>query len=99
MLSPGEITVGMTITVLEWTPVVHEPDAFSALMTGVTTATTHRDNSWCGDVLDVEAVQLPYLIVREGDGVLGHGFKIDTRRAKLMELSPEYVAAKTRRTA
>ena len=88
----------MSITILEWAPVVHEPDAFSAEITGITTATTHQDHSWCGDVLDVEAVQLPYVIVRERDSHLSSSIRLDTRRVKLMELTPEYVAAKTRRT-
>jgi hypothetical protein len=89
MISPGEITVGMVLTVLEWEPIIREPDGIFT-----TTRTEVRDNSWKGDILDVEAVQLPFIVVRERGGCPTRGITLDTRRVTLMELTPEFIAAK-----
>jgi len=94
MISPGEITKGMALTVLEWEPVVNEGGSIFGVMT-----TVHRDNSWKGDILDVEAVQLPYVVVRERDGCLSGAITLDTRRVKLMELTPEFIKAATEKKA
>lgn len=88
MLSPGEIVKNMNITVLEWEPVVHEPDGVFTM-----TKVVHQDNSWKGKLLIVVNVQLPYVYVIEYDGWSKKPFSIDTRRAKLMELKPEIVEA------
>lgn len=94
LLSPGEISVGMHITILEWEPIVHEADGFFTQ-----TCTVTQDRSWCGDVLKVTAVQLPFVVVDEGRGGFGlRGINLDTRHVKLMELKPEYVAARTQKT-
>lgn len=90
MITPGEITKGMALTVFEWEPVVREPDGLFTM-----TRTVHQDNSWKGAILDVEAVQLPYVVVHER-GYEGRNFTLDTRRVKLMELTPEFIEAATR---
>lgn len=76
------------LTVLEWEPVVHEADGFFT-----TTATTYRDNSWKGSVLEVKAVQLPYVVVNNHSYCSGRAITLDTRQVKLMELSPSMVEA------
>lgn len=92
MLSPGEITKGMKITVVNWNP--REIPTFSLFDTQPATV-THEDTSWCGDVLEVLAVSLPYIVIRDVRSFRGHPCRIDTRQCSLMELSAEYIAALT----
>lgn len=99
-VSPGELAVGQYITILEWTPwEVADIDLDNPFSILGTKTKTHRDHSWCGDVLKVEAVDLPYIVVSHpNDGYLyGSNTKLDTRRVKLMELSEAYVKAAERR--
>lgn len=92
-ISPGELHVGQYVTILEWLPWTTE----SLELFGDTKTITHTDHSWCGDVLKIEVVQLPYVIVSHpNDFYLTSSTKLDTRRLKLMELTPEYVEAAKR---
>ncbi len=92
ILSPGELAVGQLITILEWLPRETSPDPFGGLFGSALVATQSRDRSWCGDVLKVEAVDLPYIVVKESyDNA--RPFKIDTREARLMECSKAYIDA------
>ena len=95
ILSPGEIAVGQFITVLEWLSREIPADPFGGLFGGSPIVTQHKDHSWCGDILKVEAVDLPYIVVRE-TYEKAKPFNIDTRELKLMELSKEYVKAMTK---
>jgi hypothetical protein len=94
MISPGELTVGMQVTVHSWNP--RDVPRFDLI--GGATTVTHVDTSYCGDVLTVEALSLPYVVLR----AFSHRpspydvFRLDTRRANLMELSQEYVMASTK---
>jgi hypothetical protein len=59
--------------------------------------TSHQDSSWCGAVLRVEAVDVPYIAVRQyirgrPEGMIG-GFTLDLRRCEIQRLSPEFVRA------
>jgi len=101
IISPGELSVGQSVTIYEWLPRDVPPDPFSGLFGGATTATKHRDRSWCGDVLKVEAVDLPYVVVSHpNQSYYDSNTKLDTREVKLMELSAEYVKAMSnKRTA
>lgn len=91
ILSPGEVSLGQYITVLAWTPL---ESVHGGLFTEVQVL-TRQDRSYCGSVLIVKAVQLPYVGVQEicqlskkpKDWVI----RLDTRQCTLMELSPEYV--------
>jgi hypothetical protein len=93
LITPGELAVGQFVTVLEWEPIVHEPDGMFT-----TTKTVYRDNSYKGDVLKVAAIDLPFLIVdRQSKYEFErNAIKLDTRRVSLMELSPEYINAHSR---
>ncbi len=62
--------------------------------------TVHRDRSWCGSVLKIEAIQLPFIVVSHPHEtyLYSSNTKLDTRQVKLMELTPEYVKALERRS-
>lgn len=91
VISPGELSKGQFITLLEWEPIVHEADGFFR-----TTTYTVRDNSYKGDVLQVVAICLPFIVVNNLNGCFGdNNIDLDTRRVKLMELTEEYVKAAT----
>jgi hypothetical protein len=93
-ISAGELAVGQFITVLEWIPWSSEMPGDGFLMTKTV---IHTDYSWCGDVLKVLAVDLPYVAVQSiNETWMASAIQLDTRRVKLMELSPEYVAATKR---
>lgn len=94
LISPGELSVGQFVTIYEWLPIDVPADPFGGLFGGATVATKHQDHSWCGDVLKVEAVDLPYVVVSHpNDRIFSHNTKLDTRQVKLMELSGDYVKA------
>ena len=94
-MSPGELSKGQFVTVYEWNPVERESDGFM----GVATKTVHQDHSWCGDVLEIVHVELPYVLVKMHSGwISDKPHELDTRRLKLMELSQEYVELKKKRT-
>jgi len=92
MISSGEISKGMCVTILEWEPIIREPDGIFTM-----TQTVCKDNSWKGALLDVMAVQLPYIVVNERGNTYGQNITLDTRRVKLMELSSEFIEAKTKK--
>lgn len=99
IITPGELAVGMFITVLSNKPFKQEsmPGIIMGdVIGGVETKTiVHEDNSGKGDVLKVLAVQLPYIVVdcyskfEKPD----YRFKFDVRRTEFMELTKEYVLA------
>lgn len=89
-ISPAELGKGMNITILNWKP---REITTGGLFTE-STVTTIEDRSWCGDVLCVEAVQLPYVIVSHVMAGVGEtNTKLDTREVSLMELNLDYVKA------
>jgi hypothetical protein len=92
MISPGEIAVGMVLTILEWEPYVQEGDGIFTM-----TRTVQQDHSWEGELMEVTAVQLPYVVVIERRSKWLIPITLDTRRVKLMELSDEFIKAKDRK--
>ncbi len=73
-----DIRVGQHITVEAWLP----------------DKNGHIDHSWCGDVLLVEAVNYPYVIVKnKTDTWLSRPLQLDVRELKFMELTQAYVTA------
>jgi hypothetical protein len=92
-LSPGEISAGMFVTVIENKP--FENQVMPLFGEGSVQTMTHRDRSGYGEVLSVLAVELPYVVVRS-ESIHAHSrynYKVDTRRTTLMELSNDYVSA------
>lgn len=98
IISPGELAVGQYITVYEWLPSEVIDHAFGRLFGGATTR-MYTDTAYCGDVLKVEAIDLPYIVIsRPNESASYSGnTKLDTRQVKLMELSEEYVKAMERK--
>lgn len=99
MISPGELQAGQYITVHSWKPmeVTRFPSLFEMMSgepSGDTATRTHIDRSWCGDVLKVEALALPYItakVLSRYASSISDVVKLDTRRVELMELSKEFV--------
>ena len=83
MLSIGELTRGMYVTVLDWHTYEHTD--------GGVIFKTIMDRSYCGDVLEVMAVDLPYIVVKMDK--YKSTTTLDTRRVSFKELSEEYVKA------
>ena len=98
VLVPDDFTVGDMITVLHgvtFDRVVSDGD-------DITTTIVQRENtSYQGNVLRIEVINLPFIIVtrlahrfgRESDR---DSFSLDIRRFQFMRLSPEYVKTLTK---
>jgi len=93
IISTGELAVGQFVTVLNWKPIIIEEPTFGSFgeTTGIQTR-THNDNSYKGEILEIKAVDLPFVVVKRVC-YSGNSFALDTRRVNLMELSEEYVKA------
>ena len=95
MLTPGELSVGMFITVLENKPYQSENIVGNEMLGETSVKTISRqDNSYKGDILEVVAINLPYIVVKWYWADNENKAKtIDTRRSTFMELSDEFVLA------
>lgn len=96
ILSPGELAVGMFVTVHNHAPYTKEHVSDGGLFSGPTVVTTKtHDRSWYGDVLTIKAIDLPYIVFQAENNCPTdkHISTLDTRRTTLMELSDEYVLA------
>jgi hypothetical protein len=82
VLTVGDLVVGMNVTVLEWGPLTQIVDDVSVVT---------QSRGLCGDVLVVKAIDLPYIVVEE-QKYFGR-ISLDTRKATLMKLTDEYMAA------
>jgi hypothetical protein len=91
MISPGELSVGQYVTVLENKPF----ETFSEDLLGTVQTATTIDRSGMGEVLLVIAINLPYIVVERCSNLnsINTRRSIDTRRSILMELSKEYIEA------
>lgn len=95
MVSPGELKVGMNVTVMSWKQ--REGLDFDGF--GVKTI-TYTDRSYVGDVLRVEAIDLPFIVVTTSSHSIllrGVPIKLDTREVLLKELADAYVEAMQRK--
>lgn len=94
LLSPGEISVGDWITVLNWKWDLQGNDSIDEGF-GRTLTTVRVDNSWKGSPLKVVAVDLPFIAVKDAsseyDWNRPNAIKLDTRQVDLMSLNDEMV--------
>ena len=88
MISPGELSVGQYVTVLE----NKQFETLSEDSLDTVQTTTIVDRSGMGEVLLVIAINLPYIVV-ERCSDLNFRYTIDTRRSILMELNKDYIQA------
>jgi hypothetical protein len=88
MISPGELSVGQYVTVLENKPI----ETLSEDSLDIVQTVVRMDRSGMGEVLLIVAINLPYIVV-ERCSDLNFRYTIDTRRSILMELSKEYIEA------
>lgn len=91
MLAIDDLDVGMHVTVVSNDPM--EVTRGGVLMGGPVVVTTETDNSSCGAVLKIIALNLPYIAVRRISDLLGSkpwAYKIDTRRTRLIRVSDAY---------
>jgi len=91
MISPGELQIGLWVTVHHWEWLVSPVD-----ISGNTICKIRGDGSWVGALLQVSAISLPFVVViQHTPGRNGETFKntiqLDTRQAILHELGPEFV--------
>lgn len=93
------IAVGQHVTVIRgrmWDRVVSDG---GGLFGGTATVVRSEDRSFKGAVLLVEAIDLPFVVVRQLCDALGsthystQRYSLDTREFEMKTLSPEFVAA------
>ena len=92
MLSPGEMSVGQIVTVIENKP--FESDVAS-LFGDTAQKIVTQDRGGYGDILRIQAIDLPYIIcLYLNKDYCGGGFKVtfDTRRTTFKELKREFAA-------
>ena len=79
-LSPGELAVGMFVTVLDNAPYTKEEVTGGVFAEAKVITTTSHDRSGYGEVLIILAIDLPYVAVRYEDEYESDRFvtKIDT---------------------
>ena len=90
-LTPGELSVGMFVTVLENQKIVR-----TEITGGVfVEAKVGTDRSGYGKIHTILAIDLPYIAVRRESPYETSRFEheVDTRTTRLMELSKDYVLA------
>ena len=88
MITPGELSVGQYVTVLDHKPLENQSqDIYGNLQT---VSVTNR--SGMGNLLSIVAINLPYVIVKQHSG-LNFQYTIDTRKTILMELNKQYIEA------
>lgn len=88
MITKGEIAKGHFVTVLKWLP-----REFPAVRMLGFDGGTHVDRSWVGDVLEVMAVDLPFIVVEHRSASGYNPIQLNMDELVLKELSPEFVAA------
>ena len=88
MISPGELSVGQYVTVLE----NKSFETLSEDSLDIVQTVVKMDRSGMGEVLLVVAINLPYIVVERCSN-LNFRYTVDTRRTILMELSKEYIEA------
>ena len=88
-ISPGELSVGMYVTVLGW----KEKEMVSKSAFVGVSKTMYEESSWVGNVLKIEAINLPFIVTNELEMIESRP-TIDTRKATLMELDLDFVKAK-----
>ena len=95
IISNGELAIGQKVTVLSWKQILID-EVTGNFLTGETQIQTRtvNDNSYKGNVLEIVAIDLPYIaVINHSDNWQKKAFKLDTRRVDLMELSEAYVKA------
>ena len=96
ILQPDDFEIGMHITVLENLPYKREAETFdSETFTSVIKTITNEDRSGFGNVLEVIAINLPYIICKHHSR---HKYSVyncsyDTRRTKFISLNSDYIKA------
>ena len=98
LISAGELKVGQYVTVLNWKPkeILTEQSTeeyvdknpMEQMLSKVMNLS--QDRSLCGDVLAIEAIDLPFIVVQRLNSPVAKG-SIDTRFCVLKELSKDYV--------
>ena len=87
ILSSGEITVGMKVTIHSWQP-------YELVVRGgfqeTTTTITRTDKSWTVHLMEVVAVQPPFVVVK-GKCFANGRYTLDLREVTFMELTAEMV--------
>lgn len=90
MLTTGEISKGMFVTVIDNKPFERNIEG----MFGQVEVVAQTDRSGFGDVFEVMAVDLPYVALRYMHGCAKDCVtKFDTRRSTFKELSKDYIEA------
>ena len=90
-VSPGELKERMLVTILNWKP---QEEAMTANIGGESRTITYskKDHKGEGEVLEILAVDLPYIVVCVHN-VRGISATLDTRLVDLMEISLGFVEA------
>ena len=95
MLSPGEMSVGQIVTVIENKPFEHES---SSLFGDTVQKVKTEDRSGYGNVLQIRAIDLPYVVCLYLDRRTfqkEEKWTFDTRRTSFKELKPEFAREMT----
>lgn len=92
MMEPEKLESNQFITILEWKSAKApqaQGDIFGLMLGG---GRSMEDRSYVGEILQVQAVDLPFIMaaVRSGESA-GRQVRMDSRRCEFKELSPDYV--------
>ena len=99
MIPPDDLRVGLFVTVMQGMRFFNHGggagfDGEGVKMTTTTTRSEHRDRSYMGDVLEITAVNHPYVVCKRHTGLTMLGpVTLDTREYELMLLTADFVRA------
>ncbi len=93
VISPDDFNVGDIVTVVKGQECGGGVSGIGLF--GLATETkTVEDNSWKGDLLEIKAISLPYIAVKNlSDTFFKDNISINTKLTKLGKLTPEYIKA------
>jgi hypothetical protein len=99
MIPPDDLRVGLYVTVMQGMRLFNHGGAAGfddegIKMTATTTRSECRDRSYMGDVLEITAVNHPFVVCKRHTGfMLDKPVTLDTREYELMPLTEDFVKA------
>jgi hypothetical protein len=94
MIPPDDLRAGLFVTVMQGMRLYNGGIFGGEGDKAVITRSEHRDRSYMGDVLEITAVNHPFVVCKRHTGImLDRPVTLDTREYELMPLTEDFVKA------
>ena len=93
ILKPDDFDIGIYVTVLDNSPYKREIESFEPETFGGVKTLVNEDRSGMGSVLEIIAINLPYIVCKHHDKYKHsvYNSSYDTRRTRFISLNTDYV--------